>query len=491
MIPMNRVFTFACAVLTALPAFCLAQPPTTRPETAPARGPLRVHPDNPRYFTDGMKTADGSLPAVYLTGSHTWPNLIDRGLKDPPAAFDFGWYLDFLRKHDHNFIRLWARHVTWYHDYGGERVLYAGPLAWERTGPGDALDGKPRFDLTRFNPAYFDRLRSRVKAAGDRGIYVSVMLFGGHYECTGGWRGNPFNAANNINGINGDPDNDGKGGETHTLKVPAVTGVQEAYVRKVIDTVNDLDNVLYEVSNESHVSSVKWQYHLIRLIHRYEADKLKRHPVGMTALWSDGPDVEKDNPALFASEAEWISPMAMGPAGVRRLPPADGRKVSLIDSDHWFVFDILKDPQFGRDWVWISFCNGHNPILMEQLPADSGGDVPVTTDQPGYVASRRAMGFTRRLAEQMPLARMTPQPKLSSTGYCLAAPGEEYLVYQPKDSKPLSLDLKAGSYHVEWIDPQKGNPVGEARVDSAGGAGEFKAPFEGAAVVRVKRVDGR
>ena len=32
-----------------------------------------------------------------------------------------------------------------------------------------------------------------------------------------------------------------------------MTALQEAYVRKVIDTVNDLDNVLYEITNEAGV----------------------------------------------------------------------------------------------------------------------------------------------------------------------------------------------------------------------------------------------
>lgn len=454
---------------------------------APAEGPLRVHPDNPRYFTDGTQSADGVARVVYLTGSHTWPNLIDRGLKDPPPAFDFKWYLDFLEKHDHNFIRLWSRHVTWYHDYGDERVLHAGPLPWERTGPGNALDGKPRFDLTRFDKDYFDRLRSRVTAARDRGIYVSVMLFGGNYECTGGWRGNPFNAGNNINDINGDPNNDGQGRETHTLSLPAVTRVHKAYVRKVIDTVNDLDNVLYEISNESHVSSKEWQYHLIRFIHRYEADKPKQHPVGMTALWGDEADIEKDNRALYESEAEWVSPLVNGPEGLRRRPPEDGRKVSVLDSDHWFVFDILKDPKFARDWVWQAFCNGHNPILMEQLPLDSGGDVPVTTEHPAHVASRRAMGFTRRLAGRMNLARMTPRPKLASTGYCLASPGEAYLVYQPKAGEKFSVDLKAAAYRFEWLDPSQGAAAAGGSLNAAGGRRDFHAPLDGAALLYLAR----
>ncbi len=48
------------------------------------------------------------------------------------------------------------------------------------------------FDPVELNPAYFDRLRKCVTAARDRGIYVGVMLLGGHYQCFGGWRGNPF-----------------------------------------------------------------------------------------------------------------------------------------------------------------------------------------------------------------------------------------------------------------------------------------------------------
>ncbi len=74
----------------------------------PARGPLRVHPTNPRYFTDGSPTAAGTLRAVYLTGSHTWNNLVDFGRDDDPMRFDYDAYLDALERYGHNFIRMWA-----------------------------------------------------------------------------------------------------------------------------------------------------------------------------------------------------------------------------------------------------------------------------------------------------------------------------------------------------------------------------------------------
>src|SRR5205814_9280432 len=105
--------------------------------------------------------------------------------------------------------------------------------------------------LSKFDQSYFDRLRERVIAAGNEGIYVAVMLFDGwalHLSpAPDNVEGHPFHAANNVNDI----------GITSILDYqvlpldPRVQALQEAYIRKVVDTVQDLPNVLYEVANES------------------------------------------------------------------------------------------------------------------------------------------------------------------------------------------------------------------------------------------------
>jgi len=185
-------------------------------------GPLRVSAQNPLYLTDG------SGRAIYLTGSHTSANLIDKGATDPPSAFDYNAYLDFLKDHNHNFIRLWTWELSKYTANTDGSFIYAAPLPWSRTGPGVALDGKPKFDLTKFNQPYFDRLRSRLIAAGAQGIYVSIMLFEGwgmfYVQSSWRWDGHPFNMANNINGIDGDQNKDGTGLESHTQSWPGKTG---------------------------------------------------------------------------------------------------------------------------------------------------------------------------------------------------------------------------------------------------------------------------
>src|ERR1700704_3020747 len=63
-------------------------------------GPLRRFAANPRYFTANGKTA------VYLTGAHTWAELVDRGSTSPPRRFDYVGVLNKLRSWHPNFIRL-------------------------------------------------------------------------------------------------------------------------------------------------------------------------------------------------------------------------------------------------------------------------------------------------------------------------------------------------------------------------------------------------
>jgi hypothetical protein len=150
-----------------------------------------------------------------------------------------------------------------------------------------AADGGLKFDLTRFDPAYFERLAERVETAGRRGFWVSVMLFQGwslHDNGEGNpWPRHPWHRDNNVHGIDGDPDRRGDGVGLHTLRQPALLRLQEAYVEKVADTVGHFGCVLYEIANESPGSSHDWQCHLVRHLREHERARGRRHPIGMTS----------------------------------------------------------------------------------------------------------------------------------------------------------------------------------------------------------------
>ena len=439
-----------------------ARPISSRPSGA--TGPLRVHPANPRYF------ADGNGKVVYLTGSHTWNSLQDVTgdewyLPNLISKQGFDAYLDCLVSHHHNFIRLWIIEHAW-DEQSDVRIT---PHPWLRTGPGHALDGELRFDLSKFDLAYFERLRSRVIAARSRGVYVSVMLFGGMWgtEQETTWRGHPFNAANNVNGIDGDPDHDGLGNEIYTLRVPPALAVQKATATQVVEKLNDLDNVLYEVANEVREYSTAWQYEIIKHVKTVEATKPKQHPVGMTG-YNSIPHADLAN-----SPADWISPSSSGGDYKDNPPPADGKKVILVDSDH------LWGEGGNPGWVWKSFVRGLQPIWMERIRLSAG-------DLPHAEAIRKTMGHTRRMADRMNLAAMKPCPELASTGYCLANPGKEYLVYIPSGGEvTVTSSAATGLLKVEWINPLEGH-ITPAEPAAGGGQRRFKAPFSGDAVLYLR-----
>lgn len=449
-----------------------------------ALGPLRVHPKNPRYFTDGTKDRHGNAKAIYLTGSHTWNNLVDFiRAGEAPNVFDNEAYLDFLGKYGHNYFRLWTwGSTTW--DTGtndkknvrdGEAPVFTvAPLPWARTGPGLALDGKPKFDLRKFDDTYFERLRMRVSDAGDRGIYVSVMLFEGWAMYWGNnrvdeskgwaWRSHPFHPANNINGIDAAAE-EMKAGPCR-LGIAPVNAIQKAYLCQVVDTVNDLDNVLYEVINEG--GEKEWDWWVANTVREYERTKPKQHAIGITGHGSE------NLADMLASPADWISPGSKD--GFKSSPPAwEGKKVSILDTDH--IWGIGGDVS----WVWKAFVRGHNPIFMD--PYD--GRILGKGQPEQWNDLRSSLGKTLQLAERLNLAAMIPCDKLASTKFCLANPGAEYVVFVPKTNVDVDLSDTYKLFQVEWIHPSEGT-VTRGELVRGGNKQSFQVPFSGPAVLYLR-----
>jgi hypothetical protein len=498
---------------------------------AAAAGPLVVSARNPRYFTH---RDDPTGRAVYLTGSHIWNNLQDgmgpgADAPDAPEPSDYDAYLRFLTERGHNFIRLWRWEQFRSQAAGGNYHLDMAPQPWARTGPGEAKDGKPRFDLERFDDGFFGRLRERVVAAGEAGIYVGVLLFDGwalhlspppdHIE------GHPFHARNNVSGISAESIND-----LQVLPLdPKVQKIQEAFITKVVDTLHDLPNVLWEVSNESTGDgsvtkefaqylgmdeppswgdSTEWQYWVIDVVKRHEAARgYDPHPIGMTMQFPVA-DQTRVNEPLFKSKADWISPgydderfkdgghpAEPGTEPSRWFadpPPADGRKVVISDTDHY------APGQGDALWAWKSFLRGHHPILMDfGLIAGfepSGESNPEAGVPPYefYEPARSAMGDTRRFAERVTLVDMVPSDDAASTRFALVNPGQEVLALEPTgEARPFEVELAKGRYTVEWYDVGTRQATTADPIDvGANGRVSFRAPFAtGPAVLYLRRSD--
>lgn len=256
----------------------------------------------------------------------------------------------------------------------------------------------------------------------------------------------------------------------------------------MIDTVNDLDNVLYEVINEGGEKS--WDWFVVDTVHQYQAEKRKQHPVGLT-----GEGAEK-LPEMLASSAEWVSPGGRDGRTFMTDPPVwNNNKVCVLDTDH------LWGHGGTSAWVWKSFTRGYNTLLMDAWEPIAGKPCPEVNwgprpgyprrdlnrrDDPTWQPVRQALGHTRSYALRMDLASMTPSTDIASTGYCLANPGREYLVYLPEgDQVTLYLPPAYGDFTSEWMHPVDGSIVPGGPVP-AGVKRYFAVPFVGPAVLYVR-----
>ena len=476
--------------------------------TSPIPGRLKLHPTNSAYFQD---TSTGS--AVFLHGYDHFRSLQEFD-NNGISPLDFEAFLVQLKQYNHNFLRLWVWEHFWRKAENvkvvtdNQESVTLPPYVYKRTGPGTAIDGQPKFDLHVFDQSYFDRLRHRVMTAGRHGVWVSVMLFQGwSLEGSGKfsnsqWEGHPFHIRNNMNGIDGDSDQDGRGWDLHTRINPMVNAIHDAYVKKVIDTVGDLDNVLFEISNETiattkigavhHVTQVRdWAYHWIDFIHAYERERgYGPHPVGLSSFRPLPDDVMSDdwNQYVFDSPADYVSPNGTKWTGNERWkndpPAATGSKVIIADTDH--IHPSMHGGPGMRSWLWRTFTRGHSVNMVAGDP-EQGHDWVTSEDS----ATMQAMS---RYVARVNLARMRPQNFVSTTRYCLADPGEAYIVYQPTSGLegslrgfPFEVNLPSGSFDYEWLNPETNHVSETGVIQWDEGIATFTPPFNEHAVLFLKR----
>jgi hypothetical protein len=292
-----------------------------------------------------------------------------------------------------------------------------------------------------------------------------------------------------VNGIA-----DGGGTGSMTMSAPnAITDIQDAYVRKIIDTLNDLPNVLWEPSEEAPDNSTWWQGHMIALIRSYEAGKALQHPIGYATL--NVSNTSDSN--LYNSDADWVAPKA-------RISPTSSCgsgtpqcKVNINDGDHSYFGMWNDSAQTNRTFIWENFTNGNSVMFMDFYVIYSSGFGNLCSSPVNGVCSgpdsrwdnfRNNMGYMLDYANtKLDLVKMTPQGGLSSTGYCLAqipSTGAEYLVYAPNGgSFTVNLTATTRTLNVEWLNPSSGAITTGGTISGGPTSQSFTPPFSGDAVL--------
>ncbi|HEX5223089.1 MAG TPA: PA14 domain-containing protein [Verrucomicrobiae bacterium] len=246
--------------------------------------PLALHPENPHYFQFRGK------PAVLIGSGEHYGAVLNK-------EFDYPTYLKELRSERLNHTRLFS---GTYWEVPGSFNITDNTLAprpeyflspWARSStPGEFAVGN-KFDLTRWDDAYFERLKSFIRLAGRYGIVVELSFFCPLYD-EALWQVSPMNASNNINGIGHCGRN-----EVFTLKHLDLLETQKAVVRKFVAELNGFDNLYYEVCNEPWMGGVttEWQNEIIDTIVAAQASLPNKHLIGLNP---QGLNIRNPHPAV-------------------------------------------------------------------------------------------------------------------------------------------------------------------------------------------------
>jgi len=382
------------AVLVAVGGIGSFSPHTaaTPPQGGSAPRPIALHDSNPHYFQWRGR------PTILITSGEHYGAVMN-------LDFDYRRYLDTLSAGGMNYTRVFSGA---YVEPQGAFNIARNTLApragrfiapWPRsTQPGYANGGN-RFDLTRWDDAYFTRLKDFIAYAAGKNIVVELTLFCPMYEEMQ-WALSPMNAANNINGLGTVARTD-----VYTLdKHGGLLAVQESLTRKLVTELNGFDNLFYEICNEPYFGGITtaWQHHIADVIVEAERGLPARHLIAQN-ISNGSAKVVEPHPAVSIFNFHYATP-----------PDTVGLNYALgkVIGDDETGFRGTSDAVYRAEaWDFIIAGGGlYNNLDYSFVAGQEDGTFEYPASQPGggSPALRRQLKILKDFIEGFDFVRMSP-----------------------------------------------------------------------------------
>ena len=434
--------------------------------------PLALNNQNPHYFEYRHKAT------VLVTSGEHYGAVINQD-------FNYSRYLDELARNHLNLTRIWS---GTYREEPGNFKIGNNTLAprreaflspWLRSDTPGALDGGNRFDLKRWNPAYFRRLRDFLRQASQRHIIVEINLFCTFYEDSM-WKASPLNAANNVNGIGNIPRS-----EALSMQHQDLLEIEDEFVRKIVTQVNSFDNLYFEICNEPYWGKVQpeWQRHISSVIANTEKRLPQRHLISENISNGSKKIVDPDpNVSIFNFH------YARPPSSVE-LNYGLARVIGCNETG----FDGQADSTYRiQGWAFLAAGGAlYNNLDYSFAVGHERGDYRFSKETPGGggFEIRRQLSILARFFQSLDLEELQPAQTLirldspdTTKLYALASSGKEYVAYLYRatiqsGAKPhfevdaktgtsqIAVELPAGAYQALWLDPKTGTVLSRFHFD--------------------------
>jgi hypothetical protein len=427
--------------------------------------PLSLHPDNPHYFQFRGK------PEILIGSTEHYGAVMNLG-------FDYIRYLDEISDKGLNLTRTFSGiYVEPQGAFGIKKnTLAPGPekfiCPWIRSNQPGYQGGGNKFDLTKWDDAYFERLRDFISEAGKRNIIVELDLFSNFYD-TIQWKLSPLYYSNNINNLV--PITDHK--EVLSLRHPELLKIQEEMVRKILTECNGFDNLYYEVCNEPYFGDLQalysWEEHMTGIVAEAEDLLTNRHLISQN-IRNGSLKVENPHPAVSIFNFHYAKPPVTVEMNYGLNRPI---------GDNETGFNGIEDVKYRTEgWDFLTAGGSlYNNLDYSFTSENEDGSFIVLPGQPGGGGAtlRNQLKILKNVFRELDFIRMKPSnhilkssPDGNATIRILAEEGNQYLLYinnsystktgQPElvnnknNSIQITIELPPGNYNCEWIDPLNG-----------------------------------
>jgi hypothetical protein len=382
-------------------------------------------------------------------------------------------------------------------------------MPWARSGKGFAWDGLSKFDVSRYNPWYFERNREFDSIAAEEGLIVLHLMYDTHavLEIGPHWIDDPWRPANNINDTGlPEPPPFAPGytlamdtvqptvtklnlaNQFYSVDYPLLRKLHHDYIFHVLDELAGSPDILFGVASQ-YAGPLSFEQFFQDTVAEWE--KLHQHPV-LLELATD----KRSTDAILND-------------------PVRSRQVAVIDLHYWYYLadGTLFAPEAGknrayRDYYTAQFgeayTNNGPPTTQEQmyrlvreyrdrypnvviLTQDQGaGPIPILMG--GGIAQSGARAGAENHADELStgpvidkfvhdylakdLMKMHPVDGLVSDpthNWLLAGETTDaILIYsRPQSDIALTRALPHSTYRASWIDPTTGEPRKTATVSGA------------------------
>jgi hypothetical protein len=444
--------------------------------------PIALHPQNLHYFIYQKN------PTVLITSAEHYGAVIN-------TAFDYEKYLRTLQEEGMNYTRIFTGSYVEVPGSFGIKHNTLSPAKgqflapWQRVAEPGLFEGEGKFDLSAWNPEYFNRLKAFVTEAANRGIIVEVTLFCATYQ-DAYWERHPFNPGNNVNNLGTLARKD-----FNTLKNNRAVAFEKALAKKIVTELNEYDNVFYEISNEPWADNEEEALYLLKTT-KPKADNLG-WMVWAHAAKPGTLDWQREMAAVV-TETEQSLPekhlIAQNYSNFKQSIRAVDDNISIINLHYAWPEAVTLNYGWNRPIGFdeSGFAGSADSTYLEQAWAFmmAGGAIFNNLDYSFYVGAEDGKGSNEAPGGGSPTLRkqlkimhdflssfdfikMQPSPGVifhapGMVGQALAEAGRQYALFLAgTPGEWVKLNLPEGKYAYSFLSPDSGKVLAEGEIHGA------------------------